>query len=43
MIGCDNENCPIKWFHLRCVGLEKSPEGSWYCPDCRKLLENASV
>lgn len=21
MIGCDNDNCEIEWFHLECVGL----------------------
>ncbi|CBK21505.2 uncharacterized protein [Blastocystis hominis] len=40
MIGCDNDNCTIKWFHLRCVGLDSIPEGTWYCPICRPLMEN---
>ena len=22
MIGCDNQDCPIQWFHLSCVKLE---------------------
>lgn len=39
MIGCDNDNCTIKWFHLRCVGLDSIPEGTWYCPICRPLME----
>ncbi|KAI8807462.1 hypothetical protein BJ742DRAFT_317247 [Cladochytrium replicatum] len=34
MIGCDNEGCPIEWFHLRCVGLTQPPKGHWYCPRC---------
>lgn len=21
-------------FHLECVGLDKAPEGAWYCDDC---------
>jgi len=25
MVGCDNENCPREWFHLRCVGLSEAP------------------
>uniref|UniRef100_A0A453IB38 PHD-type domain-containing protein n=1 Tax=Aegilops tauschii subsp. strangulata TaxID=200361 RepID=A0A453IB38_AEGTS len=29
---CDN--CPSS-FHHACVGLEATPEGSWYCPSCR--------
>jgi len=33
MIGCDNENCPIEWFHLSCVGL-KDVQDTWYCPEC---------
>lgn len=34
MIGCDNEECPIEWFHYSCVGLTEPPRGSWYCPTC---------
>jgi hypothetical protein len=34
MIGCDNEECPIEWFHYTCVGLTEPPRGSWYCPTC---------
>ena len=36
MIGCDNDNCKIEWFHTECVGLTAPPKGTWYCPDCRK-------
>ena len=35
MIGCDNTNCPIEWFHMKCLELKKVPKGKWYCPDCR--------
>ncbi|XP_075053295.1 inhibitor of growth protein 2 isoform X1 [Mixophyes fleayi] len=35
MIGCDNEECSIEWFHFSCVGLTYKPKGKWYCPDCR--------
>ncbi|KAK2852232.1 hypothetical protein Q7C36_007433 [Tachysurus vachellii] len=35
MIGCDNEQCPIEWFHFSCVGLSYKPKGKWYCPKCR--------
>jgi inhibitor-of-growth protein 1 len=35
MIGCDNDLCPIEWFHFNCVQLSKKPTGSWYCPKCR--------
>lgn len=34
MIGCDNEECPIEWFHFQCVGLTNKPKGKWYCPKC---------
>eukprot|EP00056_Hartaetosiga_gracilis_P019906 m.16570 g.16570 ORF g.16570 m.16570 type:complete len:240 (+) comp8023_c0_seq1:96-815(+) len=35
MVGCDNDNCPIEWFHYQCVGLTSAPQGSWFCPECR--------
>ena len=37
MIGCDNKDCKIGWYHL-CLKLdkEKIPEGRWYCLDCHK-------
>ncbi|XP_051555101.1 inhibitor of growth protein 5-like [Myxocyprinus asiaticus] len=34
MIGCDNADCPIEWFHFACVGLTTKPKGKWYCPRC---------
>ncbi|XP_030631168.1 inhibitor of growth protein 5b [Chanos chanos] len=34
MIGCDNSDCPIEWFHFACVGLTSKPKGKWYCPRC---------
>merc|ERR1711976_310776 len=35
MIGCDNLDCAIEWFHFGCVGLTVKPKGKWYCPQCR--------
>ncbi len=35
MIGCDNDLCPIEWFHFNCVSLSHKPKGKWYCPRCR--------
>uniref|UniRef100_A0A914UWF7 Zinc finger PHD-type domain-containing protein n=1 Tax=Plectus sambesii TaxID=2011161 RepID=A0A914UWF7_9BILA len=29
MVGCDNSECPIEWFHFGCVGLETKPKGKW--------------
>ena len=37
MIGCDNDECKIEWFHLACLKIKTVPNGKWYCPDCRKL------
>ncbi|KAI5736665.1 hypothetical protein M8J76_005931 [Diaphorina citri] len=36
MVMCDNDHCPIEWFHFSCVGITNTPKGKWYCPDCRK-------
>jgi len=29
MVGCDNRDCKIEWFHLECVGLKELPQGGW--------------
>jgi len=34
-ICCDNELCPIEWFHFYCVSLSTKPKGKWFCPKCR--------
>ena len=36
MVGCDNTECDIEWFHFGCVGLtlQTKPKGKWYCPVC---------
>ncbi|XP_001943164.2 inhibitor of growth protein 5-like [Acyrthosiphon pisum] len=34
MIGCDNPDCPIEWFHFECVQLITKPKGKWFCPKC---------
>lgn len=41
MIGCDNPDCKIEWFHYECVGLKEPPDpkSSWYCPLCVKEME----
>jgi len=39
MIGCDNYDCAIEWFHFGCVGLTNKPKGKWYCPQCRPMFE----
>jgi len=39
MIGCDNNDCPIEWFHFGCMGLTAKPKGKWYCPKCIHLFK----
>ena len=36
MIGCAGENCPIGWFHARCVGEPPADhyDDPWLCPSC---------
>eukprot|EP01089_Gocevia_fonbrunei_P011915 TRINITY_DN2668_c0_g1_i2.p1 TRINITY_DN2668_c0_g1~~TRINITY_DN2668_c0_g1_i2.p1 ORF type:complete len:201 (-),score=44.91 TRINITY_DN2668_c0_g1_i2:99-701(-) len=38
MVGCDNQDCPIEWFHFECVGLTSSPKGKWYCSECTETM-----
>lgn len=38
MVACDNEECPIEWFHYPCVGITAAPKGKWYCPKCAALM-----
>ena len=42
MIACDNDNCPLEWFHFNCVNVHSRPKGKWYCPKCR-LGDSAKV
>ncbi|KAM0793528.1 hypothetical protein ACM66B_000966 [Microbotryomycetes sp. NB124-2] len=42
MIGCDSSTCAIEWFHLSCVGLKTTPEGSWYCKDCEAKRKSSN-
>ena len=35
MVGCDNDLCPIEWYHFTCIGLTNKPKGKWFCPRCR--------
>ncbi|XP_015371039.1 PREDICTED: inhibitor of growth protein 4-like [Diuraphis noxia] len=36
MIGCDDPDCAIEWFHFGCVNLITKPKGKWFCPKCTK-------
>lgn len=43
MIGCDNDDCTYKWFHLECLKLKTFPRAKkWYCPECRKKMKSKS-
>jgi hypothetical protein len=39
MVACDGEACPTpdEWYHLRCIGLKKTP-AMWFCPPCQAAL-----
>ncbi|KAF6030706.1 ING3 [Bugula neritina] len=39
MVGCDNTDCTIEWFHYGCVGLTSAPKGKWYCPSCTAAMK----
>ena len=40
MILCENDLCPIEWFHFSCVSLQSKPKGRWFCPNCRGDRQN---
>lgn len=42
MIGCDNDDCQFEWFHLPCVKLPRSIEGTWYCPSCVATMRKSN-
>jgi hypothetical protein len=37
MVGCDNPECKVEWFHFECVGLTHPPKGKWFCPECTAI------
>lgn len=48
MIGCDDPECALEWFHYGCVGLTEAPKGKWFCRDClekrkKKYKKHSSV
>lgn len=42
MVGCDNDDCPMEWFHYGCVGLTQAPKGKWYCHQCTISMKRRS-
>ena len=43
MIACDNDQCPIVWFHTACLKLKRVPQGNWYCPECKNKDKSRSM
>ncbi|KAI2653037.1 Inhibitor of growth protein 4 [Labeo rohita] len=41
MIGCDNTDCSIEWFHFACVGLTTKPRGKWLVVVLPKMFTGA--
>ncbi|KAF2830098.1 hypothetical protein CC86DRAFT_180473 [Ophiobolus disseminans] len=37
MICCENNDCAVKWYHGRCVGLKKAPASRWWCAACAPI------
>ena len=33
-IKCDNDDCPVAWYHWECVHVTQEPAGTWLCPKC---------
>jgi len=36
LVGCDNSDCKVKWYHLQCLRLTSPPEGAWLYNDCHQ-------
>eukprot|EP00002_Diphylleia_rotans_P021213 TRINITY_DN4132_c0_g1_i3.p1 TRINITY_DN4132_c0_g1~~TRINITY_DN4132_c0_g1_i3.p1 ORF type:complete len:239 (-),score=46.32 TRINITY_DN4132_c0_g1_i3:121-837(-) len=43
MVGCDNNDCKVEWFHFECVGLVSKPKGKWYCPECTAMMRKRGI
>ncbi|ORY76566.1 hypothetical protein BCR35DRAFT_267424, partial [Leucosporidium creatinivorum] len=42
LIGCDNEECRIQWYHPSCVGLKGVPNDDWTCAECSRSETNGN-
>ncbi len=38
MIECENSACKYSWFHFECVGLKRTPSGTWYVMSVKRLI-----
>ena len=43
MIACEDEFCPITWFHTNSLKMEQIPQGAWYCSDCTKNQDDIAM
>lgn len=45
MVACDNQNCPIVWFHLSCVDLQHATakEDFWICSRCSSQKHDTTL
>ncbi len=34
MICCDNVDCTVQWYHVKCLNMKRIPKGVWYCEKC---------
>lgn len=36
MVQCDNDDCPIQWYHMACVNMTMANVPNvWFCRRCR--------
>ena len=42
MVACGNRQCPIEWYHGRCVDVEHADviDEQWYCEMCLRQQQN---
>jgi hypothetical protein len=40
MVGCDNPECVVEWYHFKCVDLTTKTKGEWFCPSCITLISS---
>ena len=33
---CDDDDCSIHWYHIKCLQINKIAKVKWVCPDCKK-------
>ena len=44
MIRCNNAQCELGWYHMKCVGLDETDDREyWLCKTCRKIPEKDRI